>query len=53
MKKSEIYVVAMRCVIESELRSDTILEVIERLMADKQLAEWSEKKNEEDKGNVQ
>lgn len=46
MKKSEIYIAAMRCVIESVMRSDAKLEVIEQLAKDKQMAEWSEKKEE-------
>lgn len=48
MKKSEIYSNAMCCVLEDR-NVPTIqkLEIIERLMQDKQLAEWSEKHKEE------
>ena len=52
MKKSEMYYAAMICVVNNHtLSAADKLEIIERLMADKQLAEWSEK-NEEDKKNV-
>ena len=47
MKKSEIYQTAMRCVIESDMHSDTMLAVIEQLMKDKHIAEMCEKKEEE------
>ena len=49
MKKSEIYTVAMCSVIEDRnLSAAHKLEIIEKLMSDKQLAEWTEKKDEED-----
>lgn len=53
MKKSEIYSNAMCCVIEDrQLNTVAKMEIIEQLAKDKQLAEWSENKNEEDKENV-
>ena len=49
MKKSEIYSMAMCCVISNHTLSvEEKLKVIEQLMKDKQLAEWTEK-HEEDK----
>ena len=47
MKKSEIYNVAMLCVISTNQLNDVEkLEVIEQLMGDKSLAEFSENKAE-------
>lgn len=48
MKKSELYSMAMCCVIDnSRLDAGTKLEIIEVLMHEKSLAEWSEEKEEE------
>ena len=48
MKKSERYYMAMLAVINSNhILSDEKLEIIETLMDDKGLAEWSEKAEEE------
>ena len=48
MKKSEIYSNAMCCVIEDrQLNTVAKMEIIEQLVKDKQLAEWSEKHKEE------
>lgn len=49
MKKSEIYLEAMRCVVESELNTDFKLEIIAQLADDKETAEYTEKRQEEDK----
>ena len=49
MKKSELYHLAMRSVINDPMHSaDTKLKIIEQLMADKSLAVFSEKKEEDD-----
>lgn len=49
MKKSEIYTVAMCSVIEDRTITPIHkLEIIERLMADRQLAEMCEKNEEDD-----
>lgn len=48
MKKSEIYYMAMLSVIEDcRLEASTKLKITERLMADKSLAEWCEKQEEQ------
>ena len=50
MKKSEMYTVAMCSVIEDRnITPIHKLEIIKNLMADKQLAEWSERNDEEKK----
>ena len=46
MKKSEIYLEAMRCVVKSELNTDLKLKILGVLMSDKQTAEFIEKKEE-------
>ena len=46
MKKSEKYQLAMIAVLEMDTLSSTKLEVLEQLMDDKSLAEWSEKQEE-------
>ena len=48
MKKSEIYTAAMRSVLEdTRLGTSTKLEIVEVLLYDKRLAEWSETPKEE------
>lgn len=47
MKKSEVYNCAMIAVINSVFPAEMKLEVIEVLMNDKSVAEWSEKKEED------
>ena len=44
MKKSEIYLEAMRCVVNSGLNADLKIRIIAQLSDDKKTAEWSEKK---------
>ena len=46
MKRSEIYQAAMRCVVESELSTGPKLEIIARLMQDKQYAELLEQRED-------
>lgn len=48
MKKSELYQIAMIAVVNSNfLNAGEKLEVLERLMEDKTMAGWSEKKEAE------
>lgn len=49
MKKSEIYNLAMIAVVDSDLRATEKLKVVESLMADRNVAEYVEKAEEEDK----
>ena len=50
MKKSEIYTAAMLAVLrEPELNLGEKLEVLEALMADRSMARWSERNEEEKK----
>ena len=53
MKNSEIYNMAMCCVIDDRrLDAGTKLEIVEKLINDRSIAEYSERKAEE-KDNVQ
>lgn len=47
MKKSERYTFAMKAVLEYEMPAGTKLEVLETLMDDRKMAEFSEKTEEE------
>lgn len=50
MKKSELYQLAMLSVVDDEsIEAADKLEVVEVLMNDKRIAEWSEKQEEEKK----
>lgn len=46
MKKSNLYQLAMIAVVDSDLHASVKLEVLEVLMEDKRVAEWSEKREE-------
>ena len=49
MKKSELYYTALVCVMEARLDPKTKLEVIDLLLNDKGVAEFVERREEEEK----
>lgn len=51
MKKSELYQVAMRCVLACDLAADSKIDIIALLLDDKKSAIWSEDREEEAKKN--
>lgn len=47
MKKSELYQMAMRCVLNAGYSADATIEIIAQLLEDQKSARWNEEREEQ------